>query len=634
MNPQPLSLLSATAALLTGALAAQQPVDPPPWWGVQDEQTLSLYWDFSPPNALVPQQVAVASWYNPAVTVMAPGPTLQLIPALAGHVDVIGLVGNGAPQMETMSLTVDNDPHLNWVKIFWFQFDTFEGNVGSIIDSLTQDLAQFERSSITYESNPIGNGWSTVTITAELWPQPDDEEMDWTFLTDQFDDVAIDNLYVSSRCVKVDEADEDGRALGEVDGSAFGPGVSILQLTTLTGRDCPAAASTEDPATFARSYWVSATGQGAVPHAVFQFTATGTPVGATNLPATVTTAPNGASDLAVETIPATALTPHQQFVYALVDLRAASGQVVLYAIDAQTGQLLPGQNVTIPAAVIPGPPQRFGLAFNPDGDTGNGSFVVTDQLGNGYEVDRGGALLRAPFAVPLRATGAGYDPTFGRYYFFNARPESTPKGPLQVNGHEYSAYDLDATGVRFWGNLQIPNPGGSLGGVAQGFEAYRRLAPGSRGELRLMCVVDTVAQGSLLYELHAPFKYGQSIHGVTGMRGQPFELSANFELLLNGLRPQTATFASLYAGFSNTQGFGTALPVNLAMFGLDESQLLMSGEMHSQLLGPQPNGQFRFTMPPLPPGFGGAPLFFQWLVFDPTAQNGLAMSSAAKTLIY
>lgn len=30
----------------------------------------------------------------------------------------------------------------------------------------------------------------------------------------------------------------------------------------------------------------------------------------------------------------------------------------------------------------------------------------------------------------------------------------------------------------------------------------------------------------------------------------------------------------------------------------------------------------------------GSAMFFQWLVFDPNMPNGLAMSSAGKTLIY
>ena len=36
----------------------------------------------------------------------------------------------------------------------------------------------------------------------------------------------------------------------------------------------------------------------------------------------------------------------------------------------------------------------------------------------------------------------------------------------------------------------------------------------------------------------------------------------------------------------------------------------------------------------LPQGFANVPLFFQWVVFDPTVPPGVAMSQAGKTLIY
>ncbi|MCA8952704.1 MAG: hypothetical protein KDE27_24550, partial [Planctomycetes bacterium] len=76
------------------------------------------------------------------------------------------------------------------------------------------------------------------------------------------------------------------------------------------------------------------------------------------------------------------------------------------------------------------------------------------------------------------------------------------------------------------------------------------------------------------------------------------------------------------------------LPVNLASIGLDETQLLISPDLHSAAIAPAANGQFRFVMPTLPPGFSGVDMFFQWLVFDPTVTNGLAMSSGGKTHIY
>ena len=80
-----------------------------------------------------------------AVTVMTPTPNVVPIGGpLGGHVGVIGVVGNGVPQAGGLDLQVDNDPHLNWVKIFWFQFDAFEGT-GDITREIEQDLTKYGR---------------------------------------------------------------------------------------------------------------------------------------------------------------------------------------------------------------------------------------------------------------------------------------------------------------------------------------------------------------------------------------------------------------------------------------------------------------------------------------------------------
>ncbi|MCR9245659.1 MAG: hypothetical protein NXI31_11555 [bacterium] len=633
MKPTPILISSALAVFLSGSqLVAQQPTDPPPWWGVQDDETLSLYWDFSGPNPLDPQQVATAPWYNPQVTGFALTGPLQIIPSLAGRTDVLGVLGNGTPQFATADLKVDNDPHLNWVKIFQFQFDVLEGSVGSVVESLEDSLANYERSSMTWKSTPVGGGWSRVTVDAELWPQPDDEDISWSFFTDLNDDVAIDDLYVNSRCVKVEDADEAGEAMGKVDGLPFGQ--LGLDLTGVTGRACVAAAMTEEPTTGARRYWVSSIAPNAITsHAIVQLDALGTTVLAvTSLPENLANAPNGASDLAVETVHSGPL--FQQFVYGIIDRRGTPlNDVIVRGIDANTGALIPGLTLTVQLPSVAAP-DNLGLAFNPDGNGGAGTFLVTDSLGNAYEIERPtGQVIRTFSNFPPRSGGLGYDHIFGRYYAFSSQPEATPAGNLRCNGHEFSAYDFEPTGTRFWGNLQIPNAGGPPGGTATGLEVYRYQRTAQRGQMRLLCVVQTGA-GSWLYKLHGPFKFGQSRHGRTGMRGQPFELSSNFELTLDGLRPGTAAFAAIYAGFSNTVFGPTPLPVPLASFGLIETKLLISPDLRGTLVAPAANGQFRFLMPTLPVGFRNVEMFFQWLVFDPTVTNGLAMSSGGKTLIY
>ena len=240
-----LSLLAVGATL-----AAQTPTKPPPWWNVQDDVTVSLSYNFSGPTPFQPTTAVVPSWYSPTVTAFTVPPAVTLIPQLNGHTDVLGIVGSGAPRSGLLKLKVDNDPHLDWVKIFWFQFDSFEGASGSIRKAIEQDLGQYKRTIVSETSVPLGSGWNQVTIEAQLIPQPGDETVDWTMTETALGAVAIDNLFVSSKCVKPGP-DETGDAMGQIEGFA-------IDLTNSTGADCRAAAVTFGPApTFARSYWIS-----------------------------------------------------------------------------------------------------------------------------------------------------------------------------------------------------------------------------------------------------------------------------------------------------------------------------------------------------------------------------------------
>ena len=138
MIPLPLRMLNALATIALGvSLAAQQPDNPPPWWGVQDDVTVSLYWDFSGPAPFVPLEVAVPSWYNNPVVVTQAVPTgpLSIVGSLNGHTDVLALPGTGTNRQASLAVRVDNDPHYDWVKIFWIEFDEFEGTGGSVVQS-------------------------------------------------------------------------------------------------------------------------------------------------------------------------------------------------------------------------------------------------------------------------------------------------------------------------------------------------------------------------------------------------------------------------------------------------------------------------------------------------------------------
>jgi hypothetical protein len=113
------------------------------------------------------------------------------------------------------------------------------------------------------------------------------------------------------------------------------------------------------------------------------------------------------------------------------------------------------------------------------------------------------------------------------------------------------------------------------------------------------------------------------------MRGLPFEGSNNFQVTLSGV--PNGTFAVLYAGFG-----ARTTPIPLAPYGLDESLALINLDLWSALQAPIAPGEFAFTMPLPPPGVGFSyvPMFFQWLVFDPSLPAGIATSPGGKTLIY
>ncbi len=605
------------AALLFAPLALAQE-NPPPWWRVNDEVTVSLAFDFD--TGVQPTLQVVPSWYNASITLLQTSPNVTLLPTFMGHTGVLGLVGTGAPISASIDLKVDNDPHIDWIKIFWFQFDAFEGSSGKVAAQIQQDLVKYGRASVTQKSEPIGTtGWNRVTIDARLVPQPDDEKMLWTLLENAFGTEAIDNLFVNSKCVK--PGDEKGKAMGDVEGLSF-------DLLAATSANCRAAAVTEGPGPgFVRSYWVSSvesvTGSF---HRIFRLNQAGSVTTVTTLPDTVAQAPLGAQDLTVETVQ---ISPgvFQQFVYALVDRRPAGGNVVLVAIDT-TGALVPTRNVTL-VAFPPIPPQQFGLAFDPSGNLGLGTFWVSDTNGSSYEFDRSGNLVETR-AIPTGVVGLGYDSTFGNFYGFSQQPRPTPAfGVSQINGYEWSAYDFQPTGVEFCGDLRISNPLGTAGGIASGFEAYRR----ANGELRLVTVV-RLTNTTKLYEMAGPFRYGFSQMGTCGMSGGPaFEGSPTFAVTLSGV--PDALLAVLYAGFSNDTYLGLPLPGPLLGAGMPESYLSISPDVTLGTFPPSAPGQFSHAIG-LPPagGLSYVPLFFQWLVLDPTVPGFLATSQAGKTVAY
>ncbi|MBL8732387.1 MAG: hypothetical protein JNN13_08465 [Planctomycetes bacterium] len=616
--------------LLTLPAAAQSPEKPPPWWGVQDDVTVSLHWNFDTGLPGAPDFAVVPAWYNPAVTAWSGLFSLTWMPTLAGHTGVIGLVGNGSSQSRSLSLTVDNDPHLNWIKIFWFQFDAYKTASGDLKRQIEQQLAKYGRAIVSETSRSLGGGWDRVTIQAQLVPQPDDEEIDWTFLESAFGTVAIDDLFVNSRCVKPGP-DEDGDAMGKVEGAQ-------VPLTVQVGNpNCQAVAVTEPTQTTTQpTYWIAARGLSASsPQLLYRMNAAGAVIAAPiSLPTTSLQAPTGPTDLAVETeaLPGGLL---HQTVYALVDRRSSGGSVEILAFDADTGTAGPTLQLL---GFPPIAPAQFGLAFDASGEIGNGTFWVSDPNPanpRAYEFSRSAAtpgLLLDSRVIPSGCVGLGYDETLGNFYGFSSTPRGTPNGVVQVNGFEWSGYDFELTGVEFCGDLTIPNPSGPRGGIARGFEVYRP-QQGPTSQLHMVTVVD-VNGTQFLRELAGPFAFGHSQLGRCGMAGgPPFLGSTSFAVKLSGV--PNSVLALVHLGFSNTSYLGLPLPADLSLAGLAESYLSVSPDVPSPLLTPAAPGTFVLPVAiPNSATLGYAEVFFQWLVLDSQVPGFIALTQAGKTVLY
>jgi hypothetical protein len=564
----------------------------------------------------VPDTAVVPLWYNPAITRFTATPNLVHIPVLGGHLGVGGLVGNGTPQQAALNLKVDNDPHFNWIKVFWFQFDRF----GSATGDLTTSIAKlnYDRAIVHEKVEPIGQGWERVTIQAQLIPQPDDEDIDWTFVENAFGSVAIDDLFVSSKCVKPNP-DEDGDAQGQV----VAPPINLTIATG--GRECLAVAATRAPTPTPQPiYWVAARApNAAASHSIFQMNNTGVVIGAANnLPSTALAAPLGPTDLAVETVFNAAAQVVQEWVYAIVDERQVpGGDVVVYRLDASGGTPV----IQIPLLAFPAlaAGQSLGLAYDPSGNLGQGTFWVTADTPAGtraFEFTKNGVQLLDSFDAPDQTTGIAYDDTLGNFYCFSREPMPTPTTPVQVNGYEISAYDYQPTGNRFCGDLTIANAGGPRGGLAAGLELYRTFG-GPNSEIRFVCVAE-VGMQQFLYEVAGPFSYGKSRFGRCRMRNGPPFVGGAFEVTLSGV-PNSA-LAILFLGF------GDAI---VPLFQEGVASILPS--VASAALAPVATGEFALPIAlPNNASLGYQPVFFQWVVLDSTAPGLIGLTQAGKTVLY
>ncbi|GAB4150674.1 MAG: hypothetical protein Fur0037_19260 [Planctomycetota bacterium] len=621
MNPAPKTPPIAAALLLAASISAQAPDNPPPWWGQADNDTVSIYWSFDNPAApLQPTFAVVPSWFSyPSGTTFGfvNSPNITHLANLGGHAGAIGFTGSGAGQVH---LDIDNDPRPTWVKLYHMQFDSYATATGSVVGKIREELSQYKRANMAEQTVSIGQGWNRTTITAMLIPQPDWEGTLFDLNETASGSVAIDELYVDSYCIKP-PPDEDGDAMGDVDAST-----SFDLLAATANANCEAAVAFVH-ATGTIEYWVAGLARSPNgPHEFYRLTSNGTNVQTVLAPTTAANAPLGFTDLTVAEL------PQGTFVYGISDERPA-GPVRLTAIDPLTGAIQPPP-LSFTLQYPAGTAQRHGLAFYPNGALGAGTFLVSDMLGALLEFDRAGNLIGAARQVPTGVRGIGYDRLTASIYLFSSTPLPTAGSPGLVVGHEYSARDFQPTGVRFFGDLTLPNPGGVPGGTAAGFHVYRRL----NGEFRALCVAKT-AQGSQLYELKGPFRYGWSLLGTMGMSGgPPYRGNSQFRIELDGV--PHAAFATLYFGFDNRTYLGRALPFAFTSPplppALNMPETILSISLDS-IVATVPIRQGSASVPvPIPnlASFAYVPTFWQWLVFDPTVPNGFTLSQAGKTVIY
>jgi hypothetical protein len=622
--PLVLALFGATAL-------AQGPVNPPPWWGIVDDVTVSLSWNFNTAFAagqptVTPDFEAVSpNWYNNPSPWTASS-NIEWIATLGGQTGVCGLNGTGTPGLTAnLNLFVDNDPHLDWIKIFWFQVDIFEGSTGSVTQSIKEALQDYGRATVTEKSSNLGSGWTQLTVSAQLIPQPDDEEIDFQFIEDAFGTVAIDNLHVSSKCIKP-RPDEEGGALGRVRNN--------INLTATTGRDCKCFAVTKSSTTAAERYWVAAKGPGLLPHEFFEVDAAGNAIGIiVVLPTSGSQSPLGPLDIAVER---QALTPttYQDWIYVLVDTRPGGGAIEVRALNANmSGSLNLAQSTTINSSTLM-TGQRMSLAFDPTGQSptgvpGAGSFWIGGMNATGnwvaIEYNRAGLTTGDSFSIPVDSHGMAYDEALGNFYCFSADPVSTPSGALiQCNGSEISGYDLQPTGVRFCGDLNLTAAGSPPGGIATSMSIFRSNSS-AQSDISFSCVVESGAEQQY-YEIAGPYRYGYSRYGKASMQNGPPFLGGSFDVTLEGV--PNSLFGMLFLGTQSAN-----IPLGPGIQPEAVASLLPSAS--TSLLPVIAPGNFSQSIPlPNSAILSYSEAFFQWVLLDTTAPGFLGFSQAGKTVLY
>jgi len=612
MNALPPVLLTALA--LGSTLAAQQgPSNPPPWWFANDNNTVTVGWEFNVPFAsgqpIAPTFENGPNWYTGS-TIRASS-QIGWQGTLTNHFGVLATTSQAAVQVEA---DIANDPRPNWIKVMWLQYDVYTDG-GRIEESeIAPDLANYLRHNVAVDESPLGQNWSRVTVDAVLKPQPVGEEFLWEFAPSQ-GLAALDNIYVSTRCIPTDNEMPDGEAMGEP------TGVSVDD-TAATGNDAARGCAYHRNTAGQELFWVSATAQtGVTRHEFYGFDAnTGALVASLSQNLSVVDSATGLLDLATVERGA----PSRDRIYGV--FRNGQGLPELRAFDpnSQTWDTAGQFAVTALAGIVP-----RGLAFNPDGNLGAGTLWITDGAGNAHEVTLQGLLLRSTPTGLADISGAGYDPIRGSLYFFSRDGSANPT-PVTAVGTVFDVATLQPTGERFYGDLNVN--AARTGGRSLGFDFFRR--PGPRFP-RMVCLADDTAGSDILYELGATYRFGFSCFGNISMNSSvPWLGNPSWGVTTTGAPPQSLGF--LYAGFSKTMApGGTPLPLILANVGLPECAVLQSTELTLGAAAVGPGGSATLNVPlPVNPALSYTPVHFQWVYVGTDVPGGLASSPAGKTVLY
>ncbi len=201
------------------------------------------------------------------------------------------------------------------------------------------------------------------------------------------------------------------------------------------------------------------------------------------------------------------------FLFAGAELASTSRTV--YAFDIVNKQWDATKKWTVPASTSVFTARA--LAYDPHGDSGNGSLWIADFSSDILEIRRNGTLIRSFPTVVGNLMAAGYDPLRKTVWWFTQFDPSIPsQGAVGV---EMSTVDGKDTGNRFLGDpsiLHIDNTGTVIGGLAGGCEFVIK-----NGKPTLLLL--SQATSDTIEEIHGRFRYGSTGGPVLSMGGNyPF----------------------------------------------------------------------------------------------------------------